>query len=152
MKYITMICGHNSGRSQMSQAIFNLLKKLNPKVDSEYEAISWGTGIKENSGVNPKIIEPLKEIGIDVSDSKVYFPKIINHLFIQERLKDVVKAFTMGCMDKACELPAKMQITSNDIIDWDLEDPAKDETDVTAVRGKIIGKTLELIEELNKKI
>jgi len=84
----------------MAQAIFNFLKKLNPKVDAEYEAISWGTGIKENSGVNPKIIEPLKEIGIDVTDTNIHFPKIIDHPFIQERLNKVVKAFTMGCMDK----------------------------------------------------
>ena len=58
----------------------------------------------------------------------------------------------MGCMDKTCELPQGMQINSEDIIDWNLEDPAKEETDVNAVRDKIIGETSELISDLNKKI
>ena len=78
MKYIAFICGHNSGRSQMAQAAFNHLKKLNPKVDAEYEAISWGTGIKENGTVNPKVIEPMKAVGIDLTDKNIHFPKIID--------------------------------------------------------------------------
>lgn len=149
MKYVSMVCGHNSGRSQMAQAVFNHLKKLYPKVDVEYESISWGTGIGDK--VNPKVIEPMKAVGIDLTDARVYFPKDINHPFVQENLKDVVKVFTMGCMDKDCELPQGMQVKSEEVVDWDLEDPAKDETDVNSVRDKIIGKTLELINEFNNE-
>lgn len=144
-----MVCGHNSRRSQMAQAAFNHLKKFYTKVDVEYEAISWGTGIGDR--VNPKVIEPMKTVGIDLADASVYFPKDIDHLFVQEKLKDVVKVFTMGCMDKVCELTQGMQVKSEEVIDWDLEDPAKENTDVNAVRDKIIGKTLELIKQLNTK-
>tara|TARA_B100000315_G_scaffold253950_1_gene293895 strand:- start:584 stop:1039 length:456 start_codon:yes stop_codon:yes gene_type:complete len=150
MRYIAFICGHNSGRSQMAQGVFNYLKKLYPSVDAAYEAISWGTGIKENGTVNPKVIEPMKAIGIDLTDTNIHYPKIIDHPFIQEKLKNVTRAFTMGCMDKVCELPAGMQISSEDIVDWDLDDPADDETDVNAVRNQILGNTLGLIFELSK--
>jgi hypothetical protein len=43
-----------------------------------------------------------------------------------------------------------MQINSEDVVDWNLEDPAKEETDVNAVRNEILGKTMELIDELNR--
>lgn len=146
MKYVTFICGHNSGRSQMAQGAFNHLKKLFPAVDREYEAISWGTGI--GSRVNPKVIEPMKAIGIDLTNSQAYFPKDINHDLIQKRLSNVQYAFTMGCMDNTCELPVGMPIQTHDVLDWGLDDPAKPETNVIAVRDMIIGKILELLVEL----
>ena len=133
----------------MAHAAFNYFKRLFPFVDATYEAISWGTGIKENGKINPKVIDPMKAIGIDLTDTNVYFPKTIDHPFVQEKLKDVVKSFTMGCMDKKCELPLGMRVKTKEIVDWGLEDPAEDETDVIAVRDKIIGKVLELINELN---
>ena len=145
-----MICGHNSGRSQMAQAAFNTLKKIYPRINPEYEAISWGTGIKENGKVNPKVIEPMKAIGMDLTNTAIYFPKDINHPLIKNKLNDVVRAFTMGCMNKKCELPLGMQIKTEDVTDWDLEDPADDKTDVNAVRDKIIGKTLELLFDLSR--
>ena len=90
MKYIAFICGHNSGRSQMAQAAFNHIKKLIPKIDNDYEAISWGTGIRENGNVNSKVIDPMKEIGIDLTDQNIHYPKVIDHPFIQERLNKVI--------------------------------------------------------------
>lgn len=53
MQYIAFVCGHNAGRSQMAQATFNTLKKINSKVDSRYEAISWGTGIGKQVILDP---------------------------------------------------------------------------------------------------
>lgn len=146
-KFVAFVCGHNSGRSQMAQAAFNSLKKLFPKADSNYEAISWGTGIKENAMVNPKVISPMKEIGIDLSDKKNYFPKTADHALVKQKYPHVVRVYTMGCMDNTCVLPLGKKING----DWDLEDPAKETTDVTAVRDKIIGKTLELLNEFNKE-
>lgn len=130
----------------MAMAAFNYFKKLRPKVDEAYEAISWGTGI--GSEVNPKVIEPMKAIGIDLTDTSVYFPKDINHPSIKDKLPDVERIYTMGCMDKDCELPGELKITG----DWELDDPAKEETDVDAVRDKIAGKSLGLIVELNDNL
>lgn len=132
----------------MAQGMFNTLKKFYPTVSHEYEAISWGTGIGDK--VNPKVIGPMKEIGINITDTSIYFPKDINHPYIKERLSDVVRVYTMGCMDNVCELPSGMQVKTKDVVDWDLEDPAEDETDVDAVRDTIRNNCLELIIELSK--
>lgn len=128
----------------MAQAIFNHLKKLFPTVDREFEAISWGTGVRGDGKVNPKIIEPMSRIAVDVMDSDVYFPKTMEHLFVAERYKDVVKVFTMGCMANTCELSDGRIIDG----DWNLDDPGVEGTDVIAVRDAIIGKNLELLMKL----
>jgi protein-tyrosine-phosphatase len=149
MNYIAFVCGHNSGRSQMAQAIFNTLKKISPTVDHDYEAISWGTGI--GGRINPRIVEPLKAIGIDVTDASLYFPKDVAHPSLGEKLTHVRKVYTMGCMDKVCDLPPRIPLKVGEIGDWDLDDPAKDTTDVIAVRDRIIGNVLKLVTELEKQ-
>ena len=83
-------------------------------------------------------------------DTASYFPKTIEHNFLHEKLPFVAHAFTMGCMKKGCDLPDVMNITNDDIIDWNLDDPAKDDVDVLQVRDKIIENCLGLIEELKK--
>ena len=132
----------------MAQAAFNHLKKIFPKVDSAYEAVSWGTGIGEGKSVNPKIVDPMKSIGVDVTDGS-YFPKNVDHPSLQGKLARVVGAYTMGCMANGCELPSGMQITTKEIQDWALADPANEGTDVVDVRNKIIGNVLELLARLD---
>lgn len=130
----------------MAQALFNTLKKLFPEVDRTHTAISWGTGI--GNTVNLKIVEPLARIGINVTDDSVYFPKDDTHPSLDGKLRHVVRAFTMGCMKNACELPSDVSLSSDDIIDWGLSDPASEDTDVIEVRDKIIGHVLELLVAL----
>ena len=68
VKYIAFVCGHNHGRSQISQAAFNFLKMLSPKVDKGYEGISWGHKVAKD--IPPRVIKAMKEIGIDMSDKE----------------------------------------------------------------------------------
>ena len=148
MKYIAFVCGHNSGRSQLAHGAFNCLKTLYPKVDAEYEAIAWGTGIDPKSGVNKKVIPLARRVGIDLSDKSIYFPKNADHDSLQPKLPKVVKVITMGCMDSACEIPPKIEnLSTEDVVDWGLDDPASENTDVTAARDQILGYCLELIED-----
>ena len=56
----------------------------------------------------------------------------------------------MGCMDNQCEIPGGTAVSFSDISDWGLADPAKDDTDVVAVRDSILGKSLELVRELSE--
>ena len=129
----------------MAQAIFNHLKKDEPLVDSNYEAISWGTGIADH--INPKILKPLSAMGISVDDNAVYFPKDSDHTLVQEAIPTIARAYTMGCMKDDCELPGGLQLDG----DWALDDPAKDEVNVVSVRDAIVKKSLELIQELAKE-
>jgi len=125
----------------MAQAVFNHVKKQFPAA-AAYQAISWGTGIGDR--VNPKVIEPMKELGIDLTKSE-YFPKDINHPSIKDKLPNVVKVFTMGCIENGCDLPQGMQVKSEDVVDWGLDDPAKEGVDVLEVRDKIMTNCRELI-------
>src|SRR3990172_7138502 len=71
VKYIAFVCGHNAGRSQMAQAAFNTLKGLLenyfPKL-KDYEAISWGTDVKEDCKLNSRSVASMKNIGIDMTN------------------------------------------------------------------------------------
>ena len=149
MKYIAFVCGHNSGRSQLAQGAFNKLKAVSPEVDAEFEAISWGTGIDPNSGVNKKIVPVAKTVGIDLTDESTYFPKNADDSSLVDRLPNVAKVITMGCMKTACELPPMIEgVDTDDIEDWGLEDPASEDTDIATVTNQILGNCLKLIQAL----
>jgi len=59
MKTILFVCVHNSGRSQMAEAFFNLM------ANGRARGLSAGTQPAEK--VNPAVAEAMKEIGIDES-------------------------------------------------------------------------------------
>jgi len=145
VKYIAFICRENRARSQMAQACFNLLKRMYFPIDSQYEAISWGSN-PSIEGINPKVIYPMNVIGVDMTDRLKYFPKGITSAAVSEKLCDVARVYTMGC-DIACDLPEGFSIAG----DWGIKDFEWSEADVIAVRDKILGKTLELIQELFEK-
>ena len=54
------VCLHNAGRSQISEALFERA------AEGRHEARSAGTTPGEH--VHPKVIEVMKEIGIDLAD------------------------------------------------------------------------------------
>ena len=103
MNYILFVCGHNAGRSQMSQGFFNHDKAAFPSVDGKYEAISVGT--KPGESVNPQVVSAMREVGIDLTDPKVYFPKGMDSDFIRERQANI-KRVIVACDDN-CILPPK---------------------------------------------
>jgi len=72
-KKVLFLCTGNSCRSQMAEG---LLRKLN---NEEYEVFSAGVNPTE---VNPKAIEVMKEIGIDISEQKSkHVNEFINQTF-----------------------------------------------------------------------
>jgi len=131
---ILFLCGHNAGRSQMAQAIFNNLNK-NP----EFEAISAGTNIAHE--INQTFVETLKEINIDISNKNIYFPKKIT----KEMVDETCRICTMGCNVQCESIP---EIKNDE--DWDLDDPAgQDIAKVSGIRDQIVVKVKELLKELN---
>lgn len=143
MKYVAFVCGHNKGRSQMAMAMFNFLKEQYPRMADKYEAISWGTDIRE--GMNQRVVEVMSEFGVYMADVSVYFAKGIDHSSIQDKLSDVALVYTMGCMDKACVLPEGLRVTE----DWRLEDPVNEDVDVTALRDQTQEKVSELLKSID---
>ena len=130
MKKVLFICVHNSGRSQMAEAFFNQMVKG--------KAVAISAGTEPGSGVNPVVVQAMKEVGIDISQK---MPKLLT----QEMIDSSDLAITMGCMDDAKACPAVFVPSE----DWGLTDPhGKPIEEVRPIRDEIKRRVQLLIERL----
>jgi arsenate reductase len=128
MKTVLFVCVGNAGRSQMAEAFFN------QAAGGKARAISAGT--KPASAVDPKAVEVMREVGIDIRENK---PKALT----LEMLEQSDRVVTMGCgVEGVC--PASFVQTE----DWRLEDPkGKPIEEVRRIRDEIRAKVLKLLEK-----
>jgi len=128
MKTVLFVCVGNSGRSQMAEAFFN------QAAGSKARAISAGT--KPASAVDPRTIEVMREVGIDISAAR---PKALT----MEMLEQADRVVTMGCgTEGVC--PASFVETE----DWQLEDPkGKSLEEVRRIRDEIKTRVKRLLEK-----
>jgi len=128
MKTVLFVCVGNAGRSQMAEAFFN------QAAGGKARAMSAGT--KPASAVDPKTIEVMREVGIDISAAR---PKSLT----MEMLDQAERVVTMGCgVEGVC--PASFVETE----DWQLEDPnGKSIEDVRRIRDEIKVRVLRLLEK-----
>ena len=131
MKTVLFVCIHNSGRSQMAEAFFNLLAQGKAK------GISAGTQPADK--VNPVVAEAMREIGIDINGNK-------SKALTMEMVEQADRMITMGCGDDAAGLcPAKIIETE----DWALDDPKGQPLDkVRKIRDEVKRRVIELIKEI----
>jgi len=128
MKTVLFVCVGNSGRSQMAEAF------LNDLVNGKARAISAGT--KPASAVDPRTIEVMREVGIDISAAR---PKALT----MEMLEQADRVVTMGCgTEGVC--PASFVETE----DWQIEDPkGKSLEEVRRIRDEIKTRVKRLLEK-----
>jgi arsenate reductase (thioredoxin) len=125
---VLFVCVHNAGRSQMAAALLNQRAAGRVSVRS--------AGSEPASELNPRVIEAMREIGIDISRE---FPKPLTDEFV--RAADVV--ITMGCGDACPIYPGKRYE------DWELDDPAgQDLQTVRRIRDEIDARVKRLLEVL----
>jgi protein-tyrosine-phosphatase len=125
---VLFVCVHNAGRSQIAAAL------LHEK--AEGRVIVRSAGSTPAKALNPKVVEAMREIRIDISRE---FPKPLTDESV--RAADVV--ITMGCGDACPIYPGKRYE------DWELEDPAgKDLATVRRIRDEIEGRVDRLLEQL----
>lgn len=128
MVTVLFVCVHNSGRSQMAEAIFNRL------AGGRHRGISAGSNPAE--AVNPVVVEALREIGIDISGMR---PRKLTAEIAEEA--DI--AVTMGCGEGICP------IVPGEVRDWSLEDPTgKSLEAVRRIRDEIEARVKALLAEL----
>jgi len=111
----------------MAEGFFNHL------ANGKARAISAGT--KPASAVDPKTIEVMREVEIDISAAR---PKALT----MEMLDQADRVVTMGCgVEGVC--PASFVETE----DWQLEDPkGKPLEEVRRIRDEIKAKVMKLLE------
>lgn len=123
MKKVLFVCVENAGRSQMAEAFAKHYGK------NKVEAESAGT--MPSSEVNPRVVQVMREKGIDLSGNK---PKLVTGQMVQKADMIIV----MGCSAEGfCPDPLL-----NKVIDWGIEDP----------KGKSIEKVREIREEIERRV
>ena len=130
MMTILFVCVHNSGRSQMAEALFNKMAKG--------KAIGLSAGTQPADKINPVVVEVMREIGIDISSKK---PKALT----MDMAEKADRMITMGC---GAEAEAVCPATFIETEDWALDDPKDQPLDkVREIRKQIQAKVLKLLEE-----
>jgi len=128
--YILFICVHNSGRSQMARAFFDCI--------AEGRMVGLSAGTMPDDGVNPDVVQVMREIGIDISAEK---PKLMT----QDMVDNARRIVTMGCgVDGIC--PAVFVET----MDWSLDDPKGRSIDeIRRIRNEVQTRVDTLWEKVN---
>jgi len=125
---VLFVCVHNAGRSQMAAGYLQHL------AGDRIEVMSSGSAPKDS--INPVAAEVMLEEGIDIRNNE---PKILTDEQVQA--SDVV--ITMGCGDACKFYPGKRYE------DWDLQDPAGQDSDtVRSIRDDIKARVESLISDL----
>lgn len=128
MSRFLFVCIHNAGRSQMSQALLELV------ADGRHEARSAGSDPAER--VHPEVVQVMRELGVELADR---VPHRLDRA--DAEWADVVA--TMGCGDACPYIPGKRYV------DWDLQDPkGRPIEEVRAIRDDIRSRIDELVDEL----
>ena len=129
---VAFVCGHNSCRSQIAEA---LTKKF---AGDSIDVYSAGTELKDQ--INQDAVRLVKEMySIDMEETQK--PKLLDDI------PEVDYLITMGC-NVVC--PVMPYTVKKD--DWGLEDPTgKNDDEFIAVIKTIEKKVINLIEELERR-
>ncbi|HZD12832.1 MAG TPA: hypothetical protein VE177_04855 [Candidatus Binatus sp.] len=132
-KEILFVCVENAGRSQMAQAF------------AEKQGLSsMSAGTLPSAGINPIVVEAMKEKGLDLSSRS---PKMLT----PEMISQASLVVTMGCsVEQVCPRPMLVQMQKK-LVDWHLEDPkGKPIEQVRKIRDEIEKHVLELVSKSSR--
>ena len=130
MARVLFVCKANAGRSQMSQALFELA------AGGRHQARSAGSEADPDGHVHPPVVEVMRERGVDLGERR---PHGLDRA--DAEWADVV--VTMGCGDACPYIPGKRYI------DWELLDPkGLPVAEVRAIRDDIDTRVRALVAEL----
>ena len=140
---LLVICGHNAGRSQLTEGLFNHIVLQYPALAGRWEAISAGT--RPGEKINPLVEQVMSEIGIDMDPAK-HFPKGLQSDFIRQKGPSI-RRVVIAC-DDDCVFPPGIP---SDIPkeSWKLPDPHQQPIEVVrTVRDLARDRVEQLLEEL----
>ena len=129
MSRVLFVCVHNSGRSQMSQGLFELA------AGGRHEARSAGSD--PGPQVHAEVAEAMRELGVEIADR-------VPHKLDRADAEWADVVVTMGCGDACPYIPGKRYI------DWDLTDPkGLPINQVREIRDDISTRVEQLVAELD---
>ena len=132
MKTVLFVCIHNSGRSQMAEALFN------ETASGRAQALSAGTAPADE--VNPAVVEAMAEAGLDISRRK---PKMLT----PDMVEGADQMITMGCGAEAEAICPAGIIESED---WALDDPMGQPLEkVREIREQVRARVQALLGEIS---
>lgn len=136
MPDVLFVCVHNSGRSQMAEAIFNALAAQR---GLRFRAASAGT--EAGTRVQLAAKRAMAEIGIDM---RGHHPKQLTQA-MADRAERII---TMGCGVDAASCPARFLVSE----DWGLDDPkGRTFEEVRGIREEIRARIEALLEALERE-
>ena len=131
MSRVLFVCVHNAGRSQMSQALFELA------ADGRHEARSAGS--EPGPHVHPEVVEAMRELGVEVADR-------VPHKLDRSDAEWADVVVTMGCGDACPVIPGKRYL------DWNLTDPKGLPIEqVRVIRDDIRERIEKLVADLDRE-
>jgi arsenate reductase (thioredoxin) len=133
MNKVLFICGHNSGRSQMAEA---LLAKMG---GSDFTVQS--AGLHPAEAVNPLVVEVMQELGIDMSGR---IPKSAFDLFKSGELFTHVITVCDKETDENCPVYPGIQKREN----WPFPDPEK----LTGSHDEKLAQLRKIRDAIKKRI
>ena len=107
-KKVLFVCIHNSARSQMAEAFLNRI------CESEFEAQSAGI---EPGGLNPVVVEAMREIGVDISQNKT--KSVADKIESGQRFDYVVTVCDEASAERCPVVPGMMNR-----LHWSFPDPS----------------------------
>ena len=129
---ILVICGHNSGRSQIAEAFLNKI--------GEEQLVVESAGL-EPEPINPLVVEVMQEIGYDLSGAK---SDSVFEFFKQGRLYDYV--ITVCDETAAGQCPVFPGITKR--FHW----PFKDPEDLTGTHAEKLADLRQIRDQIQEKV
>jgi len=133
MNKVLFICSHNTGRSQLAEAILSKLGGVEFQVTS--------AGLEPGSQVNPLVVEVMKEEGIDLSHKK---PQNAFNLFKESRLFTHVITVCDAATDAKCPVYPGI----NKRLNWPFPDPEK----VTGTHAEQLEQVRGIRDDIRKKL
>ena len=130
MSRVLFVCVQNAGRSQMSEALFELA------AGGRHEARSAGSA--PAAVVHPEVVTAMRELGVELVDR-------VPHKLERADAEWADVVVTMGCGDACPYVPGVRYV------DWELEDPGgKTIQKVRAIRDEIETRVADLIRQLDQ--
>jgi arsenate reductase (thioredoxin) len=137
MKRVLFVCVHNSGRSQMAQALFNHLARKRG-----VEAVAESAGTAPAERVNPVAAQAMAELGLSLEGHR---PRLLT----PELAAWADRMVTMGCGVDQNMCPAGSYFSD----DWGLDDPAGQPIEVVrTVRAAVSERVEALLDEVAGEI